>query len=301
MKIISKQPLWAGKFLRTMLIKYTDHYDSSSAVETRDWESVERVNCSGIVGIVPLTHNGEVILVRQFRPPVNGYVIELPAGLCDIGESPEDAAKRELIEETGYAAGSMRFLVKGPMSSGSSSEMLDVFVATDLTYVGIGRRDETENIEVIKVPDENLASALLQMQSDGNIIDLKINGLVEMARIVNKRKKAPKMKINDLKEQAKKNGGEYVFGAEDTGSHACYMIYGVLKPGEKQRMIKPGKGHEEIIVSVQGSLTVTGHYSGAIEEGHAFHIADDQTCFLENRGDSDAVYVIAGGHSGHGH
>lgn len=184
MKVIGKHPLWTGKFLRTVLIKYSAHCNSSNTVETRDWESVERVNCDGIVGIVPMTDSGEVILIRQFRPPVNGYVVELPAGLCDIGESLEDAAKRELIEEIGYAAGSMRFLVKGPMSSGSSSEMLTVFVATDLTYVGIGKRDETENIEVLKIPAENLASVLLQMQPGGSIIDLKINGLVEMAEIL---------------------------------------------------------------------------------------------------------------------
>ena len=184
MKVIGKQPLWTGKFLRAVLIKYSTHCNSSNTVETRDWEAVERVNCSGIVGMVPITDSGEVILIRQFRPPVNGYVVELPAGLCDIGESLEYAAKRELIEETGYAAGSMRFLVKGPLSSGSSSEMLTVFVATDLTYVGVGKRDETENIEVFKIPAEDLTSTLLKMQSEGNIIDLKISGLVEMAQVL---------------------------------------------------------------------------------------------------------------------
>ena len=109
------------------------------------------------------------------------------------------------------------------------------------------------------------------------------------------------MKKTDLREKAEKSDGEYVFGAADTGSHACYMIYGVLKPGEKERMIRPGKGHEEIIVSVRGQLSVTGHCSGALMEGDAFHLADEQTCFLENRGDSEAVYIVAGGHSGHGH
>ena len=184
MKVIDKKPLWTGKFLRTVLIKYSAHCNSSNTHETRDWESVERVNCSGIVGIVPVTDSGEIILIRQFRPPVNGYVVELPAGLCDMGEALEDAAKRELIEETGYSAGSMRFLVKGPMSSGSSAEMLNVFVATNLTYVGIGKRDETENIEVLKIPSENCASALLKMQEDGSVIDLKINGLIEMAQLL---------------------------------------------------------------------------------------------------------------------
>jgi hypothetical protein len=109
------------------------------------------------------------------------------------------------------------------------------------------------------------------------------------------------MEKTDLREKAKMSDGEYVFGAEDTGSHACYMIYGVLKPGEKERMIRPGKGHEEILAVVNGSLIVTGQYSGALEEGNAFHIANDQTCFLENMGDSEAVYIVAGGHSGHGH
>jgi len=184
MKVITKQPLWTGKFLRTVLINYSAHCSSSNAVERRDWESVERVNCSGIVGVVPITDEGDVILIKQFRPPVNGYVIELPAGLCDMGEALEDAARRELIEETGYAAGNMSFLLKGPMSSGSSSEMLTVFVATALTYVGIGKRDETENIEVFKIPAENLVLTLLQMQQEGSFIDLKINGLVEMAQVL---------------------------------------------------------------------------------------------------------------------
>ena len=111
------------------------------------------------------------------------------------------------------------------------------------------------------------------------------------------------MKKTDLRGKAKKSDGEYVFGAEDTGSHACYMIYGVLKPGEKERMIRPGRGHEEILVAAKGSLKVTGQYSGTLEEGHAFHIEGDQTCLLENTGDSEAVYIVAGGHSdrGHGH
>ena len=111
------------------------------------------------------------------------------------------------------------------------------------------------------------------------------------------------MEKTDLRERAEKGAGEYVFGSADTGSHACYMIYGVLKPGEKERMIRPGSGHEEILAAVKGSLTVTGQFSGRLEEGHAFHIVGDQACFLENMSDSEAIYVVAGGHShyGHGH
>ena len=109
------------------------------------------------------------------------------------------------------------------------------------------------------------------------------------------------MKKINLRAKAAKNKDEYVFGAEDSGSHACYMIYGVLKPSEKERIIRPGKGHEEILAAVKGCLTVTGQYSGVLKEGHAVHLADEQACFLENRGEAEAVYVVAGGHSGHGH
>ena len=94
---------------------------------------------------------------------------------------------------------------------------------------------------------------------------------------------------------------ECILGSEDTGSHACYMIYGVLKPGEKERLIKPGKGHEEIILAVKGNLEVTGHYTGILEEGCAIHLAGDESCFLENKSPAEAAYVIAGGHSEPGH
>ena len=107
-------------------------------------------------------------------------------------------------------------------------------------------------------------------------------------------------KIN-LRDMAEKNSGEYVFGSADTGSHACYMIYGTLKPGEKGRVVKPGKGHEEMVLAARGKLHITGDFSGILEEGSAIHLAGEQTCILENPGTSDAVYVIAGGHAEHGH
>jgi len=96
-------------------------------------------------------------------------------------------------------------------------------------------------------------------------------------------------------------GGEYVLGARQTGSHACYMIYGTLKPGERGRVIKPGAGHEEIVLAARGNIEVTGAMTGTLRQGAAFHIAGNDVCRLENRGTSEAVYVVAGGHSGDGH
>jgi 8-oxo-dGTP pyrophosphatase MutT (NUDIX family) len=184
-KIIGKKILWEGRFLRTVLIEYPDPFGqevpSDTTAQVREWESVERVNCDGVVGIVPFTEDGAVIMIRQFRPPVNAYVIELPAGLCDQGETKEDAARRELLEETGYAAKEVHFLTEGPLSSGSSCEMLSVFVATGLTFAGIGNRDETENIEVLKVPMDSLGPLLEDLRKAGNYVDLKVYGLIELA------------------------------------------------------------------------------------------------------------------------
>ncbi len=181
MSILGKETLWEGRFLRAIKIKYHVRCNSSNAVEARDWEAFERINCDGIVGIVPFTDNGEVILIRQFRPPINGFVIELPAGLVDEGEGYEGAVRRELIEETGYEARDVHFLTEGPMSSGASAEILSVYIATGLRHVGIGRRDETEDIEVIPVPLEEIASKLQQLRQRGDHIDLKLYGLIEMA------------------------------------------------------------------------------------------------------------------------
>jgi hypothetical protein len=95
---------------------------------------------------------------------------------------------------------------------------------------------------------------------------------------------------------------ECLLGVRDTGSHACYMIYGILKSGEKGKVVKPGIGHEEIVVAVTGDLEVTGPCSGTLGKGFAFHIQGDHECTLENQGEEEVVYIIAGGHSrGSGH
>lgn len=95
--------------------------------------------------------------------------------------------------------------------------------------------------------------------------------------------------------------GECILGAEDTGSHACYMIYGILRPGEGGRLVKPGKGHEEMVLAARGDIEVSGRFSGTLKEGTAFHITGDDECLLENRGAAEAFYVVSGGHSESGH
>lgn len=176
-RIIEKKTLWEGKFLRFILTKYID---SSGTI--REWESIERVNCKGIVVIVPLTDDGRIILTKQFRPPVNRYVVEFPAGLNEKGDSLEEVASRELLEETGYSAKEMVYIGEGPISSGASGEVLTAFLAKGLVFKGTRNRDETEDIEVFEIPIDQFYDKLSALRTEGNLIDLKIYGLLELAK-----------------------------------------------------------------------------------------------------------------------
>ncbi|MGQ9645414.1 MAG: hypothetical protein ACUVWO_02605 [Thermodesulfobacteriota bacterium] len=92
-----------------------------------------------------------------------------------------------------------------------------------------------------------------------------------------------KTKMFDLKNKAAQSEKrKSLLGFRDTGSHACYMIYGILKPKEQGRQITPGPGHEEIILAAMGDLEVTGFCSGTLKEGFAFVIQGDQECLVEN-------------------
>jgi len=121
------------------------------------WEFIHRPDISGIVVLVPITDDGEIILIEQFRPPVQAKVIELPAGLAGDQKHCQNepllqAAKRELLEETGYEAESLVFLTEGPPSPGLSDEIVTFFLATRLTKIHSGGGDDTEDIRVHAVP-----------------------------------------------------------------------------------------------------------------------------------------------------
>jgi hypothetical protein len=104
------------------------------------------------------------------------------------------------------------------------------------------------------------------------------------------------LKSFDLDALASVMGGEYVLGAKDLHSKACYLIYGWLKAGEGDRLVKAGEGHEEILCAVDGPLTV--HYPGAtviLEKGHAVHVKEDESFYISNTSEEPIRYILAGG------
>ncbi len=106
------------------------------------------------------------------------------------------------------------------------------------------------------------------------------------------------MEIYDISELALKNNGEYVLGSSDLNTHACYFIYGVLDQDEKGRLIRPGKGHEEIVCLISGDILLHGESETfSLKQGQAFYLKGEETYLMDNTGKHKAVYVISGGHS----
>lgn len=130
--------------------------------------------------VLPITGDGKVILVKQFRAPVRSDLIEVVAGKIEEGEIPVEAAFRELEEETGYEAGNMVSLGKAFVTPGISTERSHYFLARDLKK-GIPNPDEDENVHPIEVPMAEFERMLI----DGRIEDAKslvIYGLYKLWR-----------------------------------------------------------------------------------------------------------------------
>jgi ADP-ribose pyrophosphatase len=158
----------------------TSHYEGRYlAIRERDgWEYASRTNARGVAVIVPVTEDGRLLLVEQFRIPVQARVLELPAGLVgdgnDAGESMLIAAHRELEEETGFQATRMELLMECPSSAGMSDELVTFYIAEGLQRVGPGGGDESEDIEVHAVSLNDVDDWLFERAASGLRLDPKI-------------------------------------------------------------------------------------------------------------------------------
>lgn len=156
------ETLYQGKFL--------------NMVREGRWEYCERVNQTSAVMVFACTPGGKVLLVEEFRPPIGKQSLCFPAGLSgDEGpESDAVAARRELLEETGYEAAGMRYLFTGPSSPGLTSETLSFYLATDLKKVAAGGGVDNENIIVHEAPLDTIDAWLAEQTVAGKSIDPRI-------------------------------------------------------------------------------------------------------------------------------
>ena len=142
----------------------------------KGWEYLEHRTAPEAAMVVAITPDDEIVLAEEFRLPMNAPVMSLPAGL--IGdEGPEDAidaARRELQEETGFAAPALELLAKGPGSAGQSSEMVTFFLARGAVRSGEQAAHDAGRIRVHVVPIAGLPGWARAREAEGAVIDPKI-------------------------------------------------------------------------------------------------------------------------------
>jgi ADP-ribose pyrophosphatase len=162
---MNQSTLYTGKFL--------------ALIKEGHWEYAQRTNATGAAIIAAVTEDQRLLLVEQYRIPVHSRTIELPAGI--IGDEPGGAdeanvvaARRELIEETGFAAGKIKQVSHGPSSSGLASEIVTLFLATELKRVGAGGGVAHEDIVVHEVPMAEIVPWLEAKAKAGILVDPKV-------------------------------------------------------------------------------------------------------------------------------
>jgi ADP-ribose diphosphatase len=145
----------------------------------KGWEFVERPKVGEVAVVIAVTPEGKAVFVEQYREPVQSRTIEWTAGLvgdeeAHDGEDLLHAANRELEEETGFRAGELRVVEKGPSSAGLTSEIITFIRAAKLEKVGEGGGVPGENIKVHLIPLANVDAWLVARVREGYLIDPKV-------------------------------------------------------------------------------------------------------------------------------
>jgi ADP-ribose pyrophosphatase len=165
--VLHSETIYEGRVF-TIIRDEVEHFSGYTGVR-------EVVEHHGGAVIVALFENGDVLLVRQFRYPMQRMIFELPAGKLHPGEDPRHCALRELEEETGWRAGRLDHLTSMLSTPGFCSEVLHIFLATELAPGTQQLEEGEESLEIHRVP---LARAINMCQI-GEIADGKtIAGLM---------------------------------------------------------------------------------------------------------------------------
>ena len=154
-------------------------------VQRGRWSFARRPDNIKVVAVVAVTNDCKLLLVEQFRVPVDGPVIELPAGLAGDADDPHEslqiAAQRELLEETGYTADSWTELATVTSSAGMTNEQVTIFRAQGLEQVSSGGGIENEQITVREIPLDELDNWLSDQATSGKMIDSRVFAAIHWA------------------------------------------------------------------------------------------------------------------------
>jgi len=175
--IIKDELIHEGKFLKTI----RRHFKTQSG-KKGTWEMVQRKIFRRIIGVIGITENKEIIIVKIYRIPVKSYVIEPVMGLTDKkGESEIKAVRRELLEETGYTAKKFIKLTVGPHNGGLSGSETALYCALGAKKIKEPNLEISEDISVLKIPFSKIPNFLLHPPK-GCKIDIKVFGLLYLLK-----------------------------------------------------------------------------------------------------------------------
>ncbi len=172
-KTLSSKEVFDGKVIRVC--------HDSVLLENGESALREVVYHNGGVCVLPLTSEGEVIFVKQFRYPYKEEVLELPAGKLNKGEDPFESAVRELKEETGAEAKKYTPLGRLYPSPGYCGEIITMYLAEDLSF-GEQSLDDDEFLDTVRIPFEKAVEMVLA----GEIPDAKTQTAVLKAKLLQK-------------------------------------------------------------------------------------------------------------------
>ncbi|PLB53718.1 nucleoside diphosphate-sugar hydrolase of the mutt family [Aspergillus steynii IBT 23096] len=194
--LVSRGPLDPKEARWARLVKTT--YRDPLGVE-RTWESAERqtrpANCEldgvGIVTILNKASGPELLLQKQYRPPIDKVVIEVPAGLIDAGETVEECAVRELREETGYvgvAEETSSVMYNDPGFCNTNLNMVHVRVDMSLpeNQNPKPQLEDNEFIECFSAPLSTLFEELKKLEAEGYAIDARVGTIAEGIELAKK-------------------------------------------------------------------------------------------------------------------
>lgn len=126
-----------------------------------------RLNCNDSVGVIATTSDNQLILIKQFRPPINTITLEFPTGYVDKNEKPLQAAKRELLEETGYDCDKLIFLGKARVYPSRINSVFHVFAAKNAQKADFPIKNK-DNFELVFMTIDEYRKQLL----DDNYVDV---------------------------------------------------------------------------------------------------------------------------------
>lgn len=151
--------------------------------ELKTWWGVTRNNNIPAVAVAALTAKKDLILVKQYRPMVETFTVELPAGLMDVeGETPIQTGSRELLEETGYIGQNHEILVGGSRGLTASSGLTDerLFLVGVKEAIKVAEPYTNEGTEPILVPLQDAFEWLMYQANEGIEVDYKLFGTIRL-------------------------------------------------------------------------------------------------------------------------